>query len=194
MPHTVTTINNQTYATIPSLEALLGASYTLQLTADSLILTPGESIFPEDDSWDNFQGDTEAAPAVTSAQANRIINQGKKYLGVKYVFGARTGRTSSFDCSSYTQYLYGQQGIRLPRTARAQATRGSYVKVANLRPGDLLFFSVPGRFSSDRTVGHVGIYMGNGRMIHAAPPRVAIINVANSSYWKRVYLGARRVR
>lgn len=193
LPHAVTTIGNQTYATIPTLEALLKTSYGVQLTNNSLIITPGASLFPEDDGWEHFKGEDDAVPTVTQAEANRIISLGKRYLGVRYVFGAPTGTTRSFDCSSYTQYLYGKEGIRLPRTARAQAARGSYVKVSNLKPGDLLFFSVPGRFRSDRTVGHVGIYMGNGRMINAVPPRVQITNVANSSYWKGVYLGARRV-
>lgn len=193
LPHAVTTIGNQTYATIPTLEALLRTSYGVEWTAVSLNITPGPSLFPQDDGWDHFEADDGAVATVTQAQANRIISHGKRYLGVKYVFGAQTGRTSSFDCSSYTQYLYGQQGIRLPRTARAQATRGTYVRVSELKPGDLLFFSVPGRFRNDRTVGHVGIYMGNGRMINAVPPRVQITNVANSRYWKRVYLGARRV-
>lgn len=194
LPHTVTTIENKTYATIASLQALLGDAYQVQQTADSLVITPtANPLFPEDDGWENFQEDTEAAPTVTPAAANRIISMGKKYIGRPYEFGARTGQTRTFDCSSYVQFLYGKQGIRLPRTARAQATRGTRIAVANLKPGDLLFFSVPGRFRSDKTVGHVGIYMGNGRMIHASPPKVQIINVAASSYWKRVYLGARRV-
>ncbi|MEW9672277.1 NlpC/P60 family protein [Ammoniphilus sp. 3BR4] len=195
LPHAVTSIGTQSYITLPSLAALLGTAYNVQLTGDSLLVTFGESVFPEDNGWENFQEneDADAAPAVSRAKANRIISHGKKFLGVKYVFGARTGRTSAFDCSSYTQYLYGKQGVRIPRTARAQAKRGSYVKVANLKPGDLLFFSVPGRFRNDRTPGHVGIYMGNGRMIHAVPPRVTITNISKSRYWKRTYLGARRV-
>ncbi|WP_167577769.1 C40 family peptidase [Ammoniphilus sp. YIM 78166] len=196
LPHTVTTIENKTYATVASLQALLGDAYQVQQTADSLVVTPvGNSLFPEEDhGWENFkEEDTEATPTVSSAEANRIISMGRKYLGRPYEFGARTGQTRTFDCSSYVQYLYGKQGIRLPRTARAQATRGNRIAVANLKPGDLLYFSVPGRFRSDKTVGHVGIYMGNGRMIHAVPPKVQITNVANSSYWKRVYLGARRV-
>lgn len=193
LPHAVTSIGNQTFITLPSLTTLLGTAYNIQLARDSLVVNFGESVFPQDDGWENFQEEDEAAPAVSRAKANRIISHGKKFLGVKYVFGARTGRTNAFDCSSYTQYLYGKQGIRIPRTARAQAKRGSYVKVANLKPGDLLFFSVPGRFRNDRTPGHVGIYMGNGRMIHAVPPRVTITNVSKSSYWKRTYLGARRV-
>jgi len=193
LPHAVTIVGNQTFASIPTLQTLLEADYDVRMEAGSLFLTPHASLFPEDDSWDNFKEDEEAVPTVTRAEANRIISRAKKYLGVKYVFGARTGRTNAFDCSSYVQYLYAKEGIRLPRVSRAQAAKGTYVRVANLKPGDLLYFSVPGRFRNDRTVGHVGIYMGNGRMIHASPPRVQITNVAKSSYWKSVYLGAKRV-
>ncbi len=127
---------------------------------------------------------------------NRLIATGKKYLGVKYEFGADSyEKSGTFDCSSFVQQLYGTYGINLPRTARDQAKVGVSVSRSNLRKGDLLFFSVPGRFRSNNTVGHVGIYIGGGQMLHSSPsPKngVQISNI-NNEHWKDTYLGARRV-
>lgn len=149
-------------------------------------------------------GASAIAPYGTKAQTvaarnidiNALINKGKQYLGVRYHFSARPYPVSGrFDCSSFTQYLFGKYGISLPRTARAQARMGTYVSRQNLRKGDLLFFYVPGRFRTNRTVGHVGIYIGNGQMLNAnSVPKngVQIINI-NRPYWKRVFLFAKRI-
>lgn len=131
-----------------------------------------------------------------NVNANRLIATGKKYLGVKYKFGAKKYRISKrFDCSSFVQQLYNTYGVRLPRVSRNQAKYGISVSRKNLRKGDLLYFYVPGRFKRTKTVGHVGIYIGNGKMLHSSPkPKngVQISNI-NKSYWKRTYLGAKRV-
>jgi cell wall-associated NlpC family hydrolase len=128
--------------------------------------------------------------------ANRLIATGKKYLGVKYKFGAgKYARTKRFDCSSFIQQLYNTYGVRLPRISRNQAKYGIYISRKNLRKGDLLYFYVPGRFRKNKTVGHVGVYIGNNKMLHSSPkPKngVQITNI-NKSYWKRTYMGAKRV-
>src|SRR5262249_41672538 len=105
----------------------------------------------------------------TTAQGNEMIAFARKFLGVPYVFGtdSYSSGNRSFDCSTFTGYVYGKFGVDLPRTARAQSKLGDPVARDELKKGDLLFFSVPGRFKSDDIVGHVGIYMGNGQMIHA---------------------------
>lgn len=139
-----------------------------------------------------FTGALEAAPAKASAatvsstsKASKIISKGKQYLGVKYNFGAKVGNTSSFDCSSFTKYLYGLQGITLPRTSNAQSKVGKYVSRGNLKPGDLVFFYSP--------VHHVAIYIGNGKIIHTyGSPGVTISNL-NSGWWDDHYTTARRV-
>lgn len=63
-----------------------------------------------------------------------------------------------------------------------------------LKPGDLLFFYVPGRFKSNKVVGHVGIYMGNGQMIHACPQPLNGVQITsiNKPFWKKTFLVARR--
>lgn len=134
--------------------------------------------------------------SVSNLNTNKLIIDAKKYLGVKYKFGAAPySRSKRFDCSTFTIFIYGKQGVRLPRTARQQARKGVAVSRKQLRKGDLLFFAVPGRFKSSKAVGHVGIYMGGGRMIHSSPkPKngVQITNI-NKPYWQRTFLSAKRV-
>jgi peptidoglycan DL-endopeptidase CwlO len=115
-----------------------------------------------------------------------IIATSKRYLGVPYVFGGED--PSGFDCSGFVQYVFGKQGIDLPRTADVQYGLGAAVSKSNLQPGDLVFFStyLPGP-------SHVGIYLGNGQFINAQSSKgVAIANMS-SNYWGSRYVGAKRV-
>jgi cell wall-associated NlpC family hydrolase len=134
--------------------------------------------------------------ALTNVNMTKLIQTAKKYIGVKYVFG--TGpypQTNRFDCSTYTQYVYGKYNVKLPRTSRNQAKKGIAVRRTNLRKGDLMFFYLPGRYKSNKIVGHVGIYMGNGKMIHSStkPKNGVQITSINKDFWKKTYLKSRRV-
>lgn len=120
-----------------------------------------------------------------SATAQRVIDLGKKYMGTPYKFGARTGDTRYFDCSSFTQYVYKQVGINLPRTSKAQSQVGKYVKRSDLKPGDLVFFYSP--------IHHVGIYIGNGKVLHTYGKPGVTISDMNSGWWSSHYATARRV-
>lgn len=150
--------------------------------------TPSSSAMDEDGAV--------AAAALKNINIPSLISRAKTYLGVKYDFGAAPyPKSGRFDCSSYTQYLFGKYGISLPRTARAQAKLGNKVSRTSLRRGDLLYFYVPGRFSTNKTVGHVGIYIGNMKMIHSSPePKNGVqITDINKAYWKRTYLYTKRI-
>jgi len=131
------------------------------------------------------------APAASAAtKADKILALGKKFLGTPYKFGAPSGVTYAFDCSSFVQYIFGKYGVKLPRTSKAQATKGVYVSKANLKKGDLVFFSTA---SSGGAIGHVAVYAGNGKILHTyGKPGVTYSNL-NSSYWKSHYKTARRV-
>ncbi|MCU6797256.1 NlpC/P60 family protein [Paenibacillus sp. WQ 127069] len=135
------------------------------------------------------------AAKLKNVDVNQLIAKAKSYMGVKYLFGAPPYPESSrFDCSTFTRYIYGRYGISLGRTARAQAAGGTSVSRKQLRKGDLLFFYVPGRFRSNKTVGHVAIYMGNNRIVHSSPEPengVQITNI-NKPYWKETFLEAKR--
>jgi lipoprotein Spr len=125
------------------------------------------------------------ASTSVSTKTDSIISLGKRYLGVSYKFGSRKGTTRTFDCSSFTQYVYGQYGITLPRSSKEQSQVGTYVPRNQLKPGDLVFFYSP--------IHHVGIYIGNGKVMHTyGSPGVTITDM-NSGWWSTHYKTARRV-
>ena len=106
------------------------------------------------------------APAVSSGNAQAVLNAAYSHLGKPYVYGS-TG-PSSFDCSGFTQYVYKQAaGIDISRTTYSQIGVGTPVSQSDLQPGDLVF----------PHTGHVGIYIGNGQMIHA-PQTGDVVKVA----------------
>ncbi|WGX74509.1 SH3 domain-containing protein [Paraclostridium bifermentans] len=121
-------------------------------------------------------------------KAQAIINTTKAQLGKPYVWGAEG--PNSFDCSGLVYYVYGQHGIKMPRTSREQANVGTTVSQSQLQPGDLIFSSTDGSGG----VNHVGIYIGNGQMIHAPNSNdvVKTTNI-NTSYWQNAYVKAKRV-
>lgn len=130
------------------------------------------------------------AQASGSATQDEIVNYAKQFIGVPYKWGGNT--PSGFDCSGYTTYVFNQKfGFNLPRTSGSQAGVGSAVSKSNLQKGDLVFFSFTAGSSS---VGHVGIYIGNGDFISATSSKgIAIEDLNTNSYWAPRYITARRV-
>ena len=119
------------------------------------------------------------------ATGSAVVEKAKAYLGSKYVYGGTS--PSGFDCSGFTYYIYKQFGITLNRTAAAQYSNGVAVSRSNLQLGDLIMFGKSG-------INHVGIYMGGGKIIHAAnPSRGVVTDTINSGYYNTNYVGARRV-
>jgi peptidoglycan endopeptidase LytE len=130
--------------------------------------------------------------ASAAAKARAIIAKGKQYMGVPYKFGAKTADAPRLmDCSSFMQYIFKSQGISLPRDSRQQSAVGTRVSRSQLQPGDLVFFKYPERYSDGR-VGHVGVYIGNGQMLHTIP-RTGVTISKLTGYWSRNYLFAKRV-
>ena len=126
-----------------------------------------------------------------SASASSVIAYAKTLLGKPYVWGAQG--PNSFDCSGFTYYVFkNKAGIILPRTSSAQSKYGTYVSRNNLRAGDLVFFDTNG--ANNGQVSHVGLYIGNGKMIHASYiQKKIVIDNFNSSYFKRTFVNGRRV-
>ena len=112
-----------------------------------------------------------------------IVRYARHYLGVPYSYGGTSPR-SGFDCSGFTRFVYAHFGIALPHYSGAQFSMGRRVARAALRPGDLLFFD---------GLGHVGLYVGRGRFIHAphTGTRVSIDSI--SGWYAGRYDGARRL-
>lgn len=158
---------------------------------------PASLGLPVDDDSEVWASSGEKAiPVLKNININALINKGEQYRGVKYKFGAGPyPQTGKFDCSTFTQYVYGKYSVKLPRLAREQAAVGSLVSRKSLRKGDLMFFYVPGRFKTNKKVGHVGIYIGNMRMLHASPePKNGVqISDIDKAYWKKTFLRAKRV-
>ena len=122
----------------------------------------------------------------TANLAQKIIQTGKKYIGVPYVWGGST--PSGFDCSGFVQYVFRQHGISLPRTSAQQYGVGTAVSKAALKAGDLVFFNTSGS-----GVSHLGIYLGNGEFLHASTSKGVTISLLSNSYWATRYIGAKRV-
>jgi len=114
------------------------------------------------------------------------------FIGVPYRPGGSRGDDGGFDCSGFTRHVFALGlGLVLPRSADEQAAARGLVHVerADLRPGDLVFFN-----TLKRTYSHVGIYIGDGRFIHAPKTGGEVrIETMRHAYWARRYTGARRM-
>lgn len=127
-------------------------------------------------------------PSVSS-NGDKIVSFAKQYLGYRYVYGGTTPG-SGFDCSGFIYYVFNSCGYSISRSLSAQASKGTAVSKSELQPGDIVFFNN----TSNGSLGHVGIYIGNGNMIHAANSnRGVVTDTINSGYYNTYYYSARRV-
>lgn len=140
--------------------AQLTTKASAQVTANPTVVADAEEANP----WEDSAASVETKLAVHSprftgtvpdAPPGSVLEVAYRYLGVPYVWGASS--PSGFDCSGFTQYVYRQVGINLPRTSREQGAATPIISASEAKPGDLVHWS-----------GHVAIYIGNGMIIHAA--------------------------
>jgi cell wall-associated NlpC family hydrolase len=153
--------------------------------------TPGNS----GDDMDRFLTDKGLLTKIdkvrqnVSHKASELVVNAMGFLGVPYKWGGNTAETG-FDCSGFVVSVYQQSiGLLLPRRAEQQAAATQQIDKAELQPGDLVFFN-----TMRRAFSHVGIYVGNGKFIHA-PRAGAEVRVESmgGSYWQHRFDGARRV-
>ena len=118
----------------------------------------------------------------------KIVSMAMPYLGTRYRSAGAS--PNGFDCSGFTIYLYAKLGYSLPHSATAQYKNCGYaVAKSDLQPGDLVFFS-----DSSHAIGHVGIYIGNGQIIHARySVGKVMIDSLSASYYASRYVGAKRI-
>ena len=116
----------------------------------------------------------------------RLLNIALRFGGVPYVWGGAT--PAGFDCSGFVQYVFGQIGVNLPRTADVQYELGRKVMKTDLQPGDLVFFETyePG-------ASHNGIFVGDDRFVAANSGTGVAVAALSDPYWNSRYLGARRL-
>ena len=121
------------------------------------------------------------AEAYNDETFRRLINEAEKYLGYPYVFGGSSPSTS-FDCSGFVCWVYTHSGVHnLPRTT-AQGIYNQCTRVSReeAKPGDLIFFQ--GTYNAGETVTHIGIYVGNNRMLHCGSP-IQYTSI-DTTYWR----------
>src|SRR5689334_2854695 len=114
---------------------------------------------------------------------DRVVMRAWRAVGVRYRSGGAS--LSGFDCSGLTQWVYRPFGVSLPHFSAAQWRYGRRVSRRSLRPGDLLFFS---------GLGHVGIYLGHGALIHAPHPGARVRFARLNGWFSSSFYGARRFR
>ena len=127
---------------------------------------------------------------ITTVSNNEIAEYAKKYLGCKYIVGGKNPQTG-FDCSGFTRYVYLNFGYSLGTTSSSQSNSGTQIERENMQVGDLIIF-----YNEEKSsVGHTGIYLGNGDFIHSANPErgVVIDNLNTNTYYNERFISARRI-
>ena len=148
-----------------------------------------QSSEPEQIATEPEQVTIETPAQETVSNSSDIVATALQYEGYSYVAGGSSPETG-FDCSGFTKYIYGLYGISLNRTASDQADNGTPINKEELQPGDLLLFSY---YGSD-SIGHTGIYIGDGQFIHAAnSSRGVVKDTIESGYYLDNYVAARRL-
>ena len=109
-----------------------------------------------------------------SAVRTAIVAYAKQFLGNPYVYGG-TSLTNGADCSGFTMRIFEHFGVSTGRTSRDQASNGKQISLSEIQPGDLLFYA------SGKTINHVALYIGNGKIIHASTSKTGII-ISNAYY------------
>lgn len=119
----------------------------------------------------------------TSDLRKQIVTYAKKFKGNPYVYGG-TSLTDGADCSGFIMSVYAHFNITLPRTAAQQYQKSKHITKSELKPGDLCFYQ-----DTNGNIGHVSMYIGNNKVIHASNPTSGII-ISNMNYRKAAYYGS----
>ncbi len=123
---------------------------------------------------------------IADPMARDLVSEANRWLGTPYNYGGET--RAGTDCSGLVMSVYRDvTGVKIPRTTREQVRYCTNVARNNIRPGDLVFFA------SDKEVSHVGLYVGNGAMIHASSSRGVVVSDIDNGYWGDRYITGGRV-
>ena len=147
---------------------------------------------PAPDNTIKYGKQDETATAVQKAAAadnsisDTIISKAKPNLGIRYRSGGKSPKTG-FDCSGFVGYVMMQSGVwsSHPGSCDGVASKCTKVSMSSAQPGDIVFFK--GTYRTSHTYSHVGIYLGNGQMIHASSSNGISIDKITSGYWAKHY-------
>lgn len=140
---------------------------------------------PANDSGSS--GNTGSSASASSVSGQDIVNFAGRFLGYKYRWGG-TSPDTGFDCSGFVYYVFKNFGITVNRVASDQAANGVHVDAGSIQPGDILCF-----YSGSSYIGHVGIYIGNNKFIHASNSTTGVIISDLSGYYVTRGFEARRL-
>lgn len=120
----------------------------------------------------------------TDKQLKKLISEARSWIGTPYAYGGST-KGKGTDCSGMIMQLFNDvYGLKLPRSSAMQHEVSRPVKYNNMRPGDLVFFTTN---KSHSRVNHVGLYVGDNRMIHASSSRGVMESALDLPYWQQTY-------
>lgn len=153
------------------------SSFALAAVVVGVAAAPAGAIVDE-----SRRGPNAVAPAPTKGE--RAVKMALGMVGTPYRWGGESPATG-FDCSGLVRWAYGRVGVDLPHNSYALYSEGRRVRESSMEPGDILFFE---------GLGHVGLYLGNGRMVHSPETgrNVEVVRLARTNYGTRL-IGARRV-
>ena len=157
--------------------------FTFALAASLVAATVAPSLASADD-WNRPRAVATAGEPEPPSVGERAAHVALKAVGVPYRWGGESP-TGGFDCSGLVRWAYGRVGIDLPHSSYALYDEGRRVPTSRMEPGDVLFFE---------GLGHVGLYLGRGRMVHAPQSgrSVEVVHLGSLGYGGRL-IGARRV-
>ncbi len=120
---------------------------------------------------------------------DRLVDTAEKYIGCKYVWGG-TNPTVGFDCSGLINYTYGACGIQVSRTSSSLYAEAAKIAKSELKYGDLVFFASPSSWS----VSHGGMYIGDGKFLHASSGAgKVVVSELSNTYYSTYFYGAGRI-
>ncbi|TLU75998.1 C40 family peptidase [Mannheimia varigena] len=154
---------------------------TKPTTPNQLIASKAERLSKSSISTNRPQHSSRAEQ--TASSSNRINSVYRNWVGTRYRMGGTT--KAGIDCSAFVREVMGKAFNRdMPRSTAEQRHIGRSISKSDLRPGDLVFF---------RKNNHVGVYIGNGKFVHASSSRGVTTSSLSESYWSRTYTQSRRV-
>ena len=167
----LTTIPNNLHAQSASIESDDPQVPFANVEDSPLLFTPFSSVADADlKLLDNSPRSILRMQTISPTRGIHLVETALPFVGTPYRFGG-TSPVSGFDCSGFVQYVYAKWGVRIPRTAEQQFEVGEKVSFLELQPGDLIFRAN----TYKRGISHVGMYIGNGKWIHAASRKLGVI-------------------